>query len=146
MCIYVCTAIANGFVHMEVNVYMWMLMEARRRYQVSSTMPLHLFFPHCPEVGVVFCLVFKIYSFLVDEYFACVYICTPYVCSAHEGQKRVLDPSGTGVSVYKPPCGCRELNGGPLKDKPVLLTAKTFLISFQLQPSILFFETRFLPD
>ncbi|XP_075811678.1 all-trans retinoic acid-induced differentiation factor isoform X1 [Microtus pennsylvanicus] len=49
--------------------------------------------------------------------------CTP----AH--QKRAPDLITDGC---EPPCGCWELNSGPLEEKPVLLTAESFL-----QPKVL---------
>lgn len=34
-----------------------------------------------------------------------------------------VGPSGTGVTDgYEPPCGCWELNLGPLEEQPVLVT------------------------
>jgi hypothetical protein len=39
----------------------------------------------------------------------------------------------------EPPCGCWDLNSGPLEDQPVLLTTEP-----SLQPPCLFFKTGFL--
>jgi hypothetical protein len=44
-------------------------------------------------------------------------------------QKRALDPITDGC---EPPCGCWELNSGPLEEQTVLLTAEP-----SLQPSII---------
>ena len=41
-------------------------------------------------------------------------VCTP-AC-----QNIALDPN---IDGYKPPCGCCELNSGPLEEQPVLLTS-----------------------
>ena len=40
------------------------------------------------------------------------------------GQKRALDLITNG---YEPPCGCCELNSGPLEESPVLLTTQPSL-------------------
>jgi len=39
-------------------------------------------------------------------------------------QKRALDPITDG---WEPPCGCWELNSGPLEEQSVLLTTETSL-------------------
>ncbi|KAM7331959.1 hypothetical protein ACRRTK_008667 [Alexandromys fortis] len=39
-------------------------------------------------------------------------------------QKRTSDPI---VDGHEPPCGCWELNSGPLEEQPVLLTAEPSL-------------------
>ena len=41
-----------------------------------------------------------------------------------EGQKRAPDLI---TDVYKPPCGCGDLNSGPLKEQTVLLTSEPSL-------------------
>ena len=50
------------------------------------------------------------------------------------GQKRAPDPITDG---YKPPCGCWELNSGPLEEQPVLFTAEP---SLQPNAVIIFIE------
>ena len=40
------------------------------------------------------------------------------------GKKRASDPI---INDYEPPCGCWELNSGPLEDQPVLLTSEPSL-------------------
>ena len=47
------------------------------------------------------------------------------------GQKRAPDPDLT-TDGWEPPCGCWELNSGPLKEQTVLLTAEP-----SLQPQLL---------
>jgi hypothetical protein len=47
--------------------------------------------------------------------YKCLSACTP------EYQKRDLDPITDG---YEPPCGCGELNSGPLEEQSVVLTAE----------------------
>ena len=42
----------------------------------------------------------------------------------HVHQRRGLDPIPDGC---EPPCGCWELNSGPLEEQPVLLTAEPSL-------------------
>lgn len=53
------------------------------------------------------------------------YICisVPHVYSAHRGQNMALDHLKLGGKM---PCGCSELNPGPLEE-PVLLTTDTLL-------------------
>ena len=46
----------------------------------------------------------------------------------YAGQKRAPDLI---IGGYEPPCGCWELNSGPLEEQPVLLTSEP-----SLQPSI----------
>jgi hypothetical protein len=45
-------------------------------------------------------------------------------CSLQTHQKRVPDPITDG---YDPPCGCWDLNSGPLEEQSVLLTAEPSL-------------------
>ena len=51
------------------------------------------------------------------------------------GQKRAPDPITDGC---EPPCGCWELNSGPLEEQAMLLTSEP-----SLQPCCFVFETRF---
>jgi hypothetical protein len=44
-----------------------------------------------------------------------------YMSTLQTGQKRASDPITDG---YQPPCGCWELNSGPLEEQSVLLTAE----------------------
>ena len=53
------------------------------------------------------------------------------------GQKRAPDPITDGC---EPPCGCWELNSGPLEEQAVLLTSEP---SLQLPSAFIFFY--FLP-
>lgn len=89
------------------------------------TIALHLFFFlfflnfHCPEVEVVFCFLFKTYSFLFDG--RCLHVCTR---SVHEGQNRMLEPPGPEITNCDPP-RMWELGielGSSGKNQPVLLT------------------------
>ena len=56
-----------------------------------------------------------------------LFACTPSY------QKRASEPSIDGC---EPPCGCWELNSGPLENQLVFLTAE-----ISLQPFLLFFKT-----
>jgi hypothetical protein len=74
---------------------------------------------HCPEVEVVFCFLFKTYSFLFDG--RCLHVCTR---SVHEGQNRMLEPPGPEITNCDPP-RMWELGielGSSGKNQPVLLT------------------------
>ena len=51
------------------------------------------------------------------------------------GQKRAPDPIIDGC---EPPCGCWELNSGPLEEQAMLLTSEP-----SLQPSICFLEIKY---
>ena len=53
-------------------------------------------------------------------------------------QKRASEPS---IDGSEPPCGCWELNSGPLEEQPVLLTAEP-----SLQPKDLFYVIRAFKD
>jgi hypothetical protein len=55
--------------------------------------------------------------------------------SAH--QNRASDPITDGC---EPPCGCRDLNSGPLEEQSVLLTAEPSL----QPPSVVFLKRLFL--
>jgi hypothetical protein len=57
-------------------------------------------------------------------------------CSLQTHQKRASDPIIDGC---KPPCGCWELNSGPLEEQPVLLTAEP-----SLQPDYKVFKVQTL--
>ena len=54
-----------------------------------------------------------------------------HCCCLQTHQKRASDPITDG---YEPPCGCWELNSGPLEEQSVLLTTES-----SLQPSHSFF-------
>ena len=73
-------------------------------------------------------LFFKKRCFLKNYLFiVCIWVCSSCL-QTH--QKRALDP------ITKPPCGCWELNSGPLVEQSVLLTTEP-----SLQPLCYFFET-----
>lgn len=58
-------------------------------------------------------LFFKIFIFC----FACMYVCEPCV-SVTQGQKKINRSFGTGVrDVSELPCGCWELNPGPVQEQ-----------------------------
>jgi hypothetical protein len=58
-------------------------------------------------------------------------ICLFKYCFLQTHQKRASDPISDGC---EPPCGCWELNSGPLEEQPVLFTAKP---SLQPKPQFL---------
>ena len=64
----------------------------------------------------------------VYEYFICMCDCT-----TEEGikQKKASDPI---IGSFEPPCGCWDLNSGPLEDQAVLLTAESSLQHHQKTP------------
>ena len=47
------------------------------------------------------------------------YVYAPWACSARGSQKRATDPLGLELCCELP-CGCWELNAGPLEEQPVL--------------------------
>jgi hypothetical protein len=68
------------------------------------------------------------FSFLIKDSFI-LYMLVHY-CSPQTHQKRASDPIADSC---EPPCGCWELNSGPLEEQPVLVT-----IEPSLQPQALF--------
>jgi hypothetical protein len=52
------------------------------------------------------------------------YLCIWVHCSCQTHQKRASDPITDG---FEPPCGCWELNPGPLEEQSVLLAAESSL-------------------
>jgi hypothetical protein len=80
--------------------------------QLSAT-PMHRHTcrqKHCPENKNEISFLFKIFF---------MYVSTLSLFQTH--QKRALDPI---TDVFEPPCGCWELNSGPLEEQSVLLTAE----------------------
>jgi hypothetical protein len=70
-------------------------------------------------------LFLKMYLFLfIYEYTVSVFIYTH--------KKRASDPITDG---YEPPCGCGELNSGPLKEQTVLFNAEPSLKPFIFEKS-----------
>ena len=64
--------------------------------------------------------------FYVYECFAYMYVCVPcvYMIPPRRPEKDIKYP-GTGVTDNcEPPCGCWELNLGPLQEQQVLLTSE----------------------
>lgn len=71
---------------------------------------------------------FKIFTHFMCMVFCLrmyVYMYVPHVSSTWVGQKKVLGPLELKFSL--PPCGCWELNTGPLEEQPVLLTTEPCL-------------------
>jgi hypothetical protein len=68
---------------------------------------------------------FKIYLFYVHEYTITLFREATSGLQTH--QKRASDPITDG---REPPCGCWELNSGPLEEQSVFLTAEPFLQPF----------------
>ncbi|EDL33388.1 mCG1045525, partial [Mus musculus] len=62
----------------------------------------------------------KIYLFI----YLFIYCIQVHCCCLQTHQKRVSDPITDGCEL---PCGCWELNSGPLEEQSVLLTAEPFL-------------------
>jgi hypothetical protein len=53
-----------------------------------------------------------------------MYVCAPHTCLVFtEARSELLGPLGQGLEeVCELPCGCWELNPGPLEEQPVFLT------------------------
>ena len=64
---------------------------------------------------LVFFLILDLFIYYVYSIFSILSACMP------AGQKRAPDCITDGC---EPPCGCRELNSGPLEEQAVLLTAE----------------------
>lgn len=55
-----------------------------------------------------------------------MYVYAPFACLMLMDIEESVRSLGTVVMEgYKPPCGCRNLNPGPLQDKPLLLTTES---------------------
>ena len=66
-----------------------------------------------------------VFLFHTCGYFACVYICTPFVCIACSGQQEAaLDLEELDTDSCELPCGCWESNQGPLEEQPSLVTTE----------------------
>lgn len=91
-----------------------------------------IFIPHSISTGVcVFvCVYFK-------TWFLCVYVCICHMCALMHGIQRKVSGSSELDLVMSQPCGCWDLNSGPLEEQQTLLTAKPFL---QAGPHIMTFE------
>jgi hypothetical protein len=74
---------------------------------------------------LLFCRFFVVFRFIYYVY-SVLPVCMP------AGQKRAPDLIIDGC---EPPCGCWELNSGPLEKQPVLL-----IFEPSLQPFVLYFE------
>ena len=72
----------------------------------------------------------QLFSFFIfkDIFILCIWVYSRYTVQTH--QKRVSDPITDGC---EPPCGCWDLNSGPLEGQSVLLTTKP-----SLQPAFSF--------
>jgi hypothetical protein len=62
--------------------------------------------------------------------------------SSDTHQKRASDPITDGC---EPPCGCWELNSGPLEEQSVLLTAEPSLQHLQVTSKMEFWNTTLSP-
>jgi cbb3-type cytochrome oxidase subunit 3 len=73
-------------------------------------------------------IIVSIIAIIVFILFLKIFICLFYVCvlchSLQTHQKRASDHIADGCA---PPCGCWELNSGPLEEQPVLLTTEPSL-------------------
>ena len=58
--------------------------------------------------------------------FVCLFVCLMYM-SALSAHIPCMPEEGIRSDGCEPPCGCWELNSGPLEEQPVLLTAKPSL-------------------
>jgi hypothetical protein len=72
--------------------------------------------------GYIYIFFFKI-LFMCLSVGVCVCVCVCCVCGAFRGQKRAMGIGGHRSGVmdgWQLPCGCLELNLGPLEEQPVL--------------------------
>lgn len=60
-----------------------------------------------------------IYEFYVYGCFICMYFCTP--------EEGIGSHGTTLIDGYELPCGCQELDSGPLEEQPVLLNTESSL-------------------
>ena len=105
-------------------------------------------------VSVTFCFKSSLYQlfgvFLASSFFFLrfIYLLHTLFCFTcmPAGQKRAPDPITGGC---EPPCGCWELNSGPLEEQPVLLTSEpslqpwsTLVLFFWVFLGFFFFEKK----
>jgi hypothetical protein len=83
-----------------------------------------------PTRTIAFRFFFLICYFLMHFYFLCMSVLSQciYVHHMHawcpqKSEEGVRVPGTRVMSICEPPCGCQELNLGPLQEHPVLLTA-----------------------
>lgn len=86
---------------------------------------------HCLGLTVLlFCFVFKAYSFCMYASFSCMSICMCTTCLPVEIRKRGVTSSETRVSgSCKPPCGCWGCTFWSFAEQQVVLTAAPSLSS-----------------
>lgn len=78
--------------------------------------------------NVYYCLfLFYVYDCL-STYVTGYYI---YIWCPKSSEEGVSSPGSGVMDLCEPPCGCRELNPGPLVEQPVRLTAEPFLPSLK---------------
>ena len=70
----------------------------------------------------LWCILYITFSFLYLFYFMRMFACIAHICSTCVsggcgGQKRVSDLLELELQVFKPPCGCWELDPGPLQEQ-----------------------------
>jgi len=112
----------------------------------TSDLALPLLFLHCVFLLLDTAVLYlpgsslpQFHSFLkIFTYLRCMdalSACTP------AGQKRASDPITDGC---EPPCGCWELNSGPLEERPVFLTAEPSLFHSSCLLSYILFVHAFV--
>ena len=103
--------------------------EQEKKIHISYLKHMHTVFLHiCSCCACYYCLLmFLNYLFLLVSY---LHTCVQYLQRPEEGIRSL----GTGVTGgCELPCGCWELNPGPLEEQPVLVTTEP-----SLQPNLKF--------
>ena len=101
-------------------------------WQISSIRPVQLF-PSLFGWKSGLLASSQHYILFIVYMFVSVWACTR-VCSNWSGQKRALYPITDGCEQ---PCGCWELNSGPLEEQSVLLTTEPSLQPIQSKNNFL---------
>jgi hypothetical protein len=112
----------NPYTHMHPYIHMYPYIHVHP-YTHTHLLISHILKKFCiVKYYILEEIIFKIYLFKKKDLFI---VCIWVHCSCHQThQKRASDPITDGC---EPPCGCWELNSGPLEEQWVLLTAEPSL-------------------
>ena len=94
-------------------------------------------FSQRPQVSTLdhIVFIFEVFSYSIFLIFIDFYMYIPHACLMPAEVRRGIRSPGTGVTDgWEPPCGCRELNSGPLEEQAMLLTSEP-----SLQPLLIVF-------
>jgi hypothetical protein len=121
----------------KVGGYLWVQGHHGLHYQDPGHLELHRETPskkqktpNQPPQNLCFHFFFFLFFFFLKIYLFYLY---EYILAVFRHQRRASDPITDGC---EPPCGCWDLNSGPLEEQLVLLTAEP-----SLQPRLPFLKS-----